>query len=120
MTPLPSALAEGSFDGFGVASSDRGQFVVRGVACGAGVLFGFGVILGVGAGVGCGVAVGPGVGVACGWEGLGLSDGLANAVTPFPPPSGCSVAKAGAPMKTVTRRATATDADLARARIGMV
>ena len=86
-TPSPG-LPEGRFDGFGVAESDRGRSVVRGVAAGAGVGFGLGVILGVGFGVGFGVAAGPGVGVACGWEGLGLSDGLASVVTPVPPPSG--------------------------------
>jgi hypothetical protein len=62
-TPV-SALADGRFDGFGVAVSCRGRFVVRGVGSGCGVGFGAGVILGVGFGVG--VGVGPGVGVARG------------------------------------------------------
>ena len=114
------ALAVGRFDGFGVAESDRGRFVARGVAWGTGVGFGFGVTFGVGVGLGVGFGVGLGVGVACGCEGRGLSDGLANGVTLVAPPSDCCVAKAGAQRMAVTRKATATDADLARARIDMV
>lgn len=117
---LASGLPDGRFDGFGVAESERGRSVVRGVAAGAGAGFGGGVIFGVGVGVGFGVAVGRGVGVACGWEGLGFSDGLARVATPAPSPSAWSVAKAGAPRMAVTRMATASDADLARARINIV
>lgn len=117
---LVPGVAEGRFDGFGVAVADRGRSVVRGVAAGAGVRFGGGVIFGVGVGVGFGVAVGPGVGVARGWDGLGFSDGLARVITPARATSGCWVANAGAPMMAVTRMATASDADLARARINMV
>ena len=117
-------LAGGFFDGFGVAepAPDRGQFVraVGSGAGGAGVALGFGVGVGFGVGTAVGAAVGVGVGVACGWDGLGLLVCRAKPMAAWASSGGCWLAIAGAPTMAVTRRATASEADLARARISMV